>query len=447
MIKKASTIVLALALIGLANWNSPIAVEAKAKESNPFTKEDKIRSETISTIKGQVEDRDLKDKKSLEEKRIKQKNQLSALGKRYIVKFSSSASLEKIYKVVSKYEYKILGKSEQRIFLVNLKDVEGFKKQALGLVESFELDSEMKMEAVPKDPEYENQWGLPAINMPKAWDISKGSESVFVAVIDSGIYREHPDFNGVDIRNGADIVFGGPCHDDLSGHGTSVTGVIGAQTNNKVGIAGVNWDVAIVPLNVSFYSGKSYSSDVIKAIYLAADAGCKVINLSLGSPNYSTQANAAIQYALSKGCIVVAAAGNSGNSVKMYPASYDGVISVGSINSELSKSDFSNYNNKIDVVAPGEDVLTTTDWQYSYYGEDYEYVNGTSFSSPHVAGVAGLVASLDPSITPAKFQKLIETTSKDLGAKGYDNYYGFGLIDAEKVLKSVEKTPKNSPLK
>ncbi|KMT22893.1 S8 family serine peptidase [Clostridium cylindrosporum] len=448
MIKKASTIILALALTGFINLNSSMVVQAKPTENNPFATLDKARAERVSTAKGETKDGDiLKGGISLKQRKLQEKKSLSTPGKRYVVKFSNNASLEKVFEIVSNYEYKLIGKSDQRVFMVKLEDLQGFKEKASGFIEFIEEDKKSKLQAIPSDPGYKYQWGLPAINMPKAWDISKGSESVFVAVIDSGIYREHPDFDGVDIRNGASVVSDGPCYDDTQGHGTSVTGIIGAQTNNGVGIAGVNWDVAIVPFGVAYYTGEIYDSDIAIAINLAADIGCKVINLSLGADSYSRMEDMAVQYALSKGSIVIAAAGNEGNSVYNYPASYNGVISVGSVKSNLSKSSFSTFNNKVDVVAPGEGILTTADWQYSDDGADYEYVDGTSFASPHVAGVAAIAASLDPSLTPAKFEKLIQSTSKDLGPTGYDNYYGYGLINTEKILNSLVHAAESDALK
>jgi hypothetical protein len=251
------------------------------------------------------------------------------------------------------------------------------------------------------------------------------------------IIHNHPDLINTDIRRGWDYILDDTCYLDSSGHGTNVTGIIGAETNNGIGISGISWDVAIIPLRVISSSGSAYSSDIISAIYDAADMESDVINMSLGSSTYSYAENLAISYAIDKGCIIVASAGNEGISRYNYPASYDGVISVGSVNQDLQISDFSQYNNAVDVVAPGENIVTTKDYGKFPFGSDYSYVEGTSFSAPHVSGIAALMVAVKPSINAEEFMEKIILTSTDLGSRGYDNYYGYGLINAVEMLKSV----------
>jgi len=166
----------------------------------------------------------------------------------------------------------------------------------------------------------------------------------------------------------------------------------------------------------------------------AADLGCKVINISMGGDSYSTSEKTAISYALSKGCIIVASAGNGGDSAYMYPASYAEVISVGSIDSDLSCSYFSEYNDRVDVTAPGTNIYTTSYWSKAN-GSDYLYRDGTSFSAPHVSGIAALAAALKPFITADDFCEALKETSTDLGITGYDTHYGYGLINAERLLR------------
>ena len=201
-------------------------------------------------------------------------------GNSYMVKFKDDVSLQQIFEIVNPYKYKIIGNSELRLFVLELSDVPEFKQRTIDMVDYIEENRQLKSEAVPSDPDYSYQWALPATKLPEAWDICKGSDSVYVAVIDSGIYRQHPDFVGLDIRNGLDYVFGGICEWDATGHGTNVTGIIGAETDNAIGIAGVNWDVAIIPMRIIWSNGYAYSSDLIAAIYDAANMGW-VINLSL----------------------------------------------------------------------------------------------------------------------------------------------------------------------
>jgi uncharacterized protein YjdB len=222
---------------------------------------------------------------------------------------------------------------------------------------------------------------------------------------------------------------------DPNGHGTSVSGVIAAQVNNGTGVAGIagEFDVDILPIRVANYKGESYVSDIIKAIDYAISKQVDVINLSLGSNQYSSLENAAIQRAASAGIIVVAAAGNEaadGNPVS-YPASYENVISVGAVNQLNKRSSFSTYNAYVDVAAPGEGVWTTT------LSQGYGYVNGTSFASPITAGVLAMAKGLNPDLTVEGATELIHKTADDLGEAGFDNEYGYGLVNAKRVVDTV----------
>jgi len=404
-----------------------------ASDENPFDELDRIRKDRIDSARERVRKTDSQSVKiSREDRKQKEDEFLSPSGMRYIVKFNEDTSMRQIFEAVSPYEYKIIGDSGNRTFMVMLSDVDEFEQRVQGLVDFMEEDREVKLQEVPSDTYYDNQWALPAIDIQGAWDITKGSSNVMVAVIDSGVNRSHPDLAGADIRSGWDYIIDGPCQYDSTGHGTKVTGIIGAQTDNGEGIAGVNWDVAIVPLNVVYSNGSIYTSDICDALRKAADMGCNVINLSLSGPGFSSAENEAVQYAISKGCIVVASAGNGASADYMYPASYSGVISVASVDSSLSYSDFSQYNDMVDLAAPGEWIYTTADAQND--GVEYIYDSGTSFSAPHVAGVAALAVACKPSISVSEFTAALEASSTDLGSAGFDNHYGFGLLNAEKTL-------------
>jgi len=434
-----------------------------ANTTNPFAAQDKNYSEQLLSTKSTYTEAELSSQP-------KKSEVLSVNGEnRYLVKFGNDVSLEQINNLLMGYSYKIIGKSSNRLFRIDINDIEGFKVISKSIVQSIELDSKTQLSALPKDPglssqwainalslpnswgitkgssktklnvfpndpNLPSQWAINALSLPNAWDITTGSTSTFVAVIDSGVSRNHEDLLNNQVRKGWDMLSNDFVYDDTVGHGTEVTGVIAATPNNYVGVSGTCWNVAIVPIAVVYYDGTIYTSDVVDAIYLAADLGCKVISLSLGSSSYSSSEDAAVQYATSKGCIVVASAGNNSNSTIKYPASFSNVISVGSINKYLSHSYFSNYNSYVDVSAPGEDILTTYD---DYYGTSYASVDGTSFSAPYVAGIAALAATIEPGITATQFKEAIMASSTDLGAYGYDDYYGYGLINAEKLLKYV----------
>lgn len=426
-----------LGLLGLIFLLSSTNVYAQS-DINPFESFDKSHEERLKTAKDIPNDQTFTQKpQTLEELHKIENNILESSENRYIVKFKEESSMQSIYDIVKLYNYEILGKSDNRLFVLDLNDKQSFEMQSKDIIEFMEKDTKKKSNIVPSDSYYSYQWAIPTINIPEAWEISKGDNSVYVAVIDSGIYRNHPDLVNADIRNGWDYLFHEYSDWDSVGHGTNVTGIIGAETNNSKGIAGVNWHVAIIPLRVISSNGEGYVSDTIDAIYDAADLGCDVINISLGSTEYSHAENHAVSYATSKGCIVVASAGNDGNKQHNYPASYEGVISVGSVDINLQVSSFSQHNNKIDVVAPGENIFTTAGWLKNPYYSDYLYVSGTSFSAPYVSGIAALASAVKPSITAHEFMEILEITSTDLGPTGYDNYYGYGLINAEKILQSV----------
>jgi len=391
----------------------------------------------------------------------------------YNLKFKSDYSSQAIYDIVKDYQYDIIGESSHDTFsITSLDDLNTIQAQFGKSCEYIEQDvvysdkdavynditdvyndmdaavsflmreqsavsSELSL--TPNDTYLSNQWYLNTLKVPAAWDYTTGSASTYVAVIDSGIYRAHPDLIGSDIRAGLDIVRTGDVQVDVSGHGTSVTGIIAATINNGTGIAGIAPDAAIIPFCVEEDSGSIYSSDVAAALYAAADVPCKVINMSLGG-SYSAAVQAAVNYAYDKGCILIASAGNDGKSTYNYPASCEGVISVGSVGTTLAWSNFSNYNDKIDVTAPGQDIYTTKYSPKTGKGE-YGYVSGTSFSSPCVAGVAALAVTRDPAISPLEFANRLCTTCTDIGTAGYDNYTGSGLVNASGLLSLIVNTP------
>lgn len=347
--------------------------------------------------------------------------------KTYVIRFKADCPLQTMSDLLADEDYRLIGYSDNRLARLTTADLEAFKLKAYDYLEYAEENQVCYSLRSANDYYFGDQWALDALNTQAAWDITTGSPTVLIAVIDSGIMRDHPDLNDADIRNGWDYLAGDICRYDFFGHGTEVTGVIAAETNNGDGISGLCWNAAVIPYLVLNNEGVGSSIDITSAIYDAADNGCKVINLSLGGPSYSAAQNEAIQYAYGKGCIVVAASGNNSGSSYSYPASYDHVISVGSINSSLIKSDFSQYNDRVLVCAPGEDIITTS-------LDGYNMVCGTSFSSPYVAGIAALAVSMNPNLTYDGFLKLIQLSSTDLGTPGYDPQYGYGLIDIEKML-------------
>lgn len=289
-----------------------------------------------------------------------------------------------------------------------------------------EKDQKVKLHVIPNDPGYAKQWHLKNIRAEEAWDtISLSQSPVVVAVIDSGIDYGHIDLVNRIAPGGYNFIVNSNNVLDVSGHGTLVSGIIAAETNNAIGIAGVagTRDIRILPLKTASYDGESYVSDVIRAIDYAITKNVDIINLSMGNESYSNIENAAIQRAIQKGIVVVASAGNAGRAIYEYPASYDNVISVGSISKNNTISQFSNYNDKVDVVAPGEDIYTC------HLNNSYKFVDGTSFSAPVIAGIASVLKSINPSLTRNQVEYIIQTSAIDRGPAGKDNYYGYGAAD------------------
>ena len=255
-------------------------------------------------------------------------------------------------------------------------------------------------------------------------------QNITVAVIDQGVDTQHPDLAGR-ILSTYDVV--NPANKGTRDfHATHVAGIIAADKDNGIGAYGINPNAKIMSVNV--FDGNDYTSDytIAQGILYAVDHGAKVINMSLGGTLYSQLLDDTIQYAISKGVIVVAAAGNSGTNEYDYPASYDGVISVGATNAQKKLASFSTYGPGVDVVAPGDNIYSTI--YHPTIGSTYYYLSGTSMAAPMVSGVASLLKTKYPTLTSYDVEQILEDTATDLGPKGYDIKYGYGLINPVKAL-------------
>jgi len=274
------------------------------------------------------------------------------------------------------------------------------------------------------DPLAPDQWGWSRIKADEAYDTGYHGEGVVVALLDTGVEAEHPDL-AANIIGGWNFVDGNDNVTDVDGHGTMVCGVIAAVANNGLGIAGVASNVSIMPLKVLSETGGNMF-DIDLAIRYAADQGAQVIGMSLGGnfSRFPLLMQDAVEYAYQKGCILVAAAGNDGSNEPFYPAAFDQVIAVSAINEVDQKASFSNYGDYIDFCAPGVHVLTT--WKNGTYA----YRDGTSFAAPFVTGVVALMLSKEPSLDPENVTATLRAEAEDLGAEGWDQFYGWGLVDA-----------------
>ena len=240
------------------------------------------------------------------------------------------------------------------------------------------------LDVPPNDTLYPQQWALPAINAPDAWAaLSPDAPAVVVAVIDSGICADHPDLQGK-VLPGWDYVENDANPQDDFDHGCGVAGIIAADLDNSIGVAGVAPNARILPLRVLDASGVGTYSNVAAAIIAATDQGAKIINLSLGGSMPSSLLEDAVNYAASRGVTVVAAAGNTGQPGVLYPAAYPAVIAVGSVDANLQPSSFNSTGPEIDTYAPGRNILSLTK------AGGYAAMSGTSFAAPQVAGIAAL---------------------------------------------------------
>jgi PKD repeat protein len=307
-----------------------------------------------------------------------------------------------------------------------------------GAVEFAEPDYLVEPVLVPNDPSYGSQWFHSRIESAAAWNSCTGSSQVVVAVCDTGVESAHPDLAANMKLPGYNSVDGSSNTEPVYSHGTRVAGCIGAVGNNGVGVAGVCWNVKILPIRITNRTdGWAYTSDMAEGIRWAADHGARVANLSYSGAGSST-INSAAQYLRDKGGLLFMSAGNDGAEQTTYP-DFPAFIAVGSVNTGDSRSSFSNYGAFIDIVAPGEGITSTTT------GGGYSSSSGTSFSSPIAAGLGALLFAADPGLTPAEMEQIIFSSCKDLGTAGNDNVYGHGRIDAGAALASLAPPSPNNP--
>jgi subtilisin family serine protease len=316
----------------------------------------------------------------------------------------------------------------------------------------------------PTDPGWANQWGPVQINAPAAWSIVTGTSNVTIAIVDSGIRLDHEDLasklwtnpgeipgNGIDDDGNGKIddvhgwhfyqkwtgVGSGfiPAEDahivDDYGHGTHVAGIAAAAGNNGVGIAGIAWGARVMPVKVLDQYGTGYYSDIAAGIIYAADNGARVINLSLGGTEDSQTLRKAVDDARSRGALVVAATGNTGEAV-LYPAAYEPVLAVAATDQSDQVAYFSNRGPQVDVAAPGVDIFSTWPWREGYFTK-----SGTSMAAPHVAGLAALIRSERPDLSADQIAQVITVTAQDVAEPGWDALAGWGRIDAYAAVKQV----------
>lgn len=283
-------------------------------------------------------------------------------------------------------------------------------------------------DTIPSDPSFSNQYGLLNIRAPQGWDLSTGASWVTIAVIDSGVDYSHPDL-AYKVLPGYDFVNGDSDPQDDHGHGTHVAGIAAAGANDGIGIAGVSWGAAVMPLKVLDSSGNGTYANAAAAIVWATDHGAQVINMSFGGSFYSQTLENAVLYAYMRGVVQVAAAGNSGSGSVLYPARFAPVIAVAATDNVNNRASFSNYGPEVDLAAPGDSIYS------SYPGGGYGYQSGTSMSAPFVSGLAAILIGIPGNYDAGRVESQMETTALDLGDPGWDVYYGAGLIQMDDAIR------------
>lgn len=287
---------------------------------------------------------------------------------------------------------------------------------------------------VPNDPDYGKQWNLRSINIESAWDETKGS-GVTVAVIDTGI-SPIPDLKDTKFVKGYDFVNDKIEAYDDAGHGTHVAGTIAQSTNNNYGVAGIAYEASLMPLKVLGASGGGTVADIAEAIRYAADNQADVINMSLGGAGESQLLEDAINYAHSKGVLIIAAAGNSNQNSASYPARYPHVVGVAALDSVGIKAPYSNFGAGVDIAAPGgsEAGKILQETINPETGESiFEGYQGTSMAAPHVAGVAALVKAAGIK-EPDEILNVLKQSSRAVKEDPL-NHFGAGHLDAAAAVK------------
>lgn len=338
-------------------------------------------------------------------------------------------------------------------------------------------------ELTPNDGSFNKQWGLKNdgtfslgtvvagndIKAVDAWSITTGNPSVVVCILDSGCKLDHPEVAGRIWQNTKEIANNGLDDDgngkiddtqgwdfansdnnpsDDHGHGSNVTGIVGATGNNTIGVTGMDWQCKLMIVKGLNSSNSGFYSWWESGIYYAVDNGAKVINMSLVGASNSASLEAAVNYAWTKGVIVVACMGNENDGAPHFPAGFSNLIAVGSVNPDgkrtepffWSATSGSNYGSNIDVCAPGNYIYGLSFNSNTSYGT---YWGGTSQATPHAAGLASLMLAKNKTLTPAQIKDYMQKGCDDQTGdptqdiKGYDNYYGWGRINAKKTLDLI----------
>ncbi len=320
-----------------------------------------------------------------------------------------------------------------------------------------------KTNFVPNDPYYSNQWAHDNYGQASngsgggnvgtddadtdtdlAWDITTGDSSVIIAILDTGV-NEHSELSGR-LVDGYDYVYQDDNPNDVQGHGTACAGIAAAKGNNNSGIAGGCWDCSVMPVKVLGDDGYGEDTVIAAAIQETAAAGVQIISMSLGGGGYNSYLDNSVSYAVDAGTVVFAASGNDNNGTISYPAHYDDCIAVGAMSPCNERKNTgscdgenywgSNYGSDLDFVTPGVRINTITS-----SGGYTSTFNGTSSACPHAAGIAGLILSVAPNMTPEQVRTIMQMNADDIGSPGFDNETGYGRVNAYQSVLNLLNSP------
>lgn len=328
--------------------------------------------------------------------------------------------------------------------------------------------------AQPDDPRFLDQWNLydptsagqdvtPDINAPTAWDVTTGTSDTIIAILDSGVDLDHPDLaskiwvnddetpaNGVDDDgngkvddvNGWDFVDNDNQPQDESGWGTLMAGIAGAATNNGVGVASIAWNSPVMPVRIltrdELGQARARMDDIVAGIRYAVDNGARIIHIGLYAesltPDQRATLEAAINAAHDEGVLIVAPVGEHGlaDNPTIYPAAFQAVMGVTATDQKKERLSAAGHGSFVDVAAPGVNLLSTLpDNRYEFQ------FGGTQLAAAHVSGTAALIWAVNPTLTADEVRELIRENADDLGALGYDELYGFGLLNASLAVSAT----------
>jgi len=324
----------------------------------------------------------------------------------------------------------------------------------------------------PNDPGYPSSWWFQTVQALQAWSLlpgqyltaaSAGAGRMKVAVLDTGADCTHPDFintggSSTDSALGGQLMFSASqapvattsspavcAWQDDHGHGTHVTGILAAATSNSIGISGLAYPAQVIEYKVLDSTGSGFDTTIASAIMAAADAGAQVVSLSLGAAGYSQTLQTAINYAWQRNTLVVAAAGNSATSSLFFPAGANHAVGVSATDSGNNLASFSNFGNSVQLAAPGVGILSTAPTYLVSTGwNSYVSLSGTSMATPFVSALAGLVAMTTPNTTAqAILQRMEQTASSSTIGGGWNQSFGFGIINAAKAIGGTLRTATN----